>query len=205
MGYRRGPEAPDLSGIARRLPKLYVNKAMIRDKHVSLCVRLRNGETQWTQMDTVKLKDPFPTIHHAKRNKLEKVTSFLWVDEIVKGHDRLVQLACAYKAKVDNGPRYKFGTEVARKSRHGMQLDRLNGNNLWKEATETELKQINEYETFRLPTEDDVLDEYHMIPYHMIYDVNFDGQRKARLVAAGNWTVTPKEDIHVSMSILLRS
>ena len=35
-----------------------------------------------------------------------------------------------------------------------------------------------------------------MIPYHMVYDVKFDMRRKARLVAGGNWTVTPKEDIY---------
>jgi hypothetical protein len=67
---------------------------------------------------------------------------------------------------------------------------------MWKEATETELKQINEYETFRLPNEDDVLEEYQLIPYHLVYDVKFDGRRKARLVAGGNWTITPKENIY---------
>jgi hypothetical protein len=36
----------------------------------------------------------------------------------------LVQLARAYKAKVDNGPKYKFGTEMARNARHGIQLDK---------------------------------------------------------------------------------
>ena len=30
----------------------------------------------------------------------------------------------------------------------------------------------------------------------MIYDVKFDRRRKARLVAGGNWTVTPKEVIY---------
>ena len=114
----------------------------------------------------------------------------------MKDNHRLVQLARAYKAKIDSGPKYKFGTEVARNTRHAINLDKANGNNIWKEATETELKQINEYETFRLPTEDDDISEYQMIPYHMIYDVKFDGRRKARLVAGGNWTVTPKEDIY---------
>jgi hypothetical protein len=184
------------SRVARRIPKLYTEKAMIRDKHVRLCIRFRNGETQWVQMDAVKLQDPFPIIQYAKRNKLEKVPSFAWIEEIIKDNNRLVQLARAYKAKIDSGPKYKFGTEVARSSRHTINLDRVNGNNLWKEATAIELKQINEYETFRLPTEDDVLSDYQMIPYHMIFDVKFDGRRKARLVAGGNWTVTPKEDIY---------
>jgi hypothetical protein len=113
---------------------------MIRDKHIRLCVHFRNGETQWAQMDAVKLQDPFPIIQYAKRNRLEKVPSVLWIEAIVKDNDCLVQLARAYKVKVDNGPKYKFGTEVARIARHGINLDRKNGNNLWKEATEIKLK-----------------------------------------------------------------
>jgi hypothetical protein len=35
-----------------------------------------------------------------------------------------------------------------------------------------------------------------MIPFHLIYDIKFDGRRKAMLVAGVNWTVTPKEDIY---------
>jgi hypothetical protein len=111
-------------------------------------------------------------------------------------------LACAFKAKVEQGPRYKFGVEVAQGPTHGAQLDILNGNCQWKEATVKELQQINEYKTFREPTNDDDLSEYQMIPYHMIYDVKFDGRRKARLVAGGNWMVTPKEDIYSGVIVM---
>ena len=48
--------------VARRIPKHYSTASMICDKHVRLCVRFRNGEVQWTQMDAVKLQDPFPSI-----------------------------------------------------------------------------------------------------------------------------------------------
>jgi hypothetical protein len=118
----------------------------------------------------------------------------MWIEKIVKDHDRLTQLAHAHKTKVDHGPRYKFGTEVARSPRHGLELDKMNGNDLWRDATDKELQQINEYNTFRVPTKDDNLAEYQLIPYHMVYDVKFDQRRKARLVAGGNWTITPKED-----------
>ena len=100
---------------------------MIRDKHVWLCVRFRNGETQWTQMDAVKLQDPFPIIQYVTRNRLEKSPSFAWFEKIVKDEDRLQQLAHAYKAKVDHGPKYKFGVEVPRSPKHGMDLDKANG------------------------------------------------------------------------------
>jgi hypothetical protein len=84
---------------------------------------------------------------------------------------------------------------LARNSRHAISLDRGNGNNLWKESSEIERKQINEHKTFRLPTKDDDLSECQMTPCHVMHDVKFDGRQKARLVAGGNWTVAPKEDV----------
>ena len=37
---------------------------------------------------------------------------------------------------------------------------------------------------------------YKRIPYHMVFDVKFDLRRKSRLVAGGNHTENPKEDIY---------
>jgi hypothetical protein len=57
--------------------------------------------------------------------------------------------------------------------------------------------QINEYETFRVLEDHEYLPiTYKKIPYHMVFDVKFDLRQKARLVAGGNWTDPPKEDIY---------
>ena len=87
---------------------------------------------------------------------------------MVKSNERLVQLACAFKPKVEQGPRYKLGVGVARSPKHGLQMDKESGNSLWKDVTATELKQINTYKTFRKPTAEDNLSDYQMIPYHMV-------------------------------------
>eukprot|EP00980_Cylindrotheca_fusiformis_P000505 scaffold122_cov88-Cylindrotheca_fusiformis.AAC.1 len=63
-----------------------------------------------------------------------------------------------------------------------------------------ELTQINEYETFRKVKDGEFLPkEYQRIPYHFVFDVKLDLQRKARLVAGGNWTDPPKEDTHLGV------
>ena len=36
---------------------------------------------------------------------------------------------------------------------------------------------------------------YKHIPYHVVYDVKFDGRHKAKLVTNGNLSDPPKEDI----------
>ena len=102
----------------------------------------------------------------------------------------------AFKVKVQQGPKYKFGVMVPQNPWQAVKLDRVSGNNLWKESTDKELKQINDHETFREPGPDDNMGDYKIIPYHMVYDVKFDGRRKARLVAGGNWTDPPREDIY---------
>ena len=47
------------------------------------------------------------------------------------------------------GPKYKFGVEIPRLVKHALQLDRKNGNNLWKEALLKELAQLDEFQVFR--------------------------------------------------------
>jgi hypothetical protein len=44
--------------------------------------------------------------------------------------------------------RYKFGIQVPKGIRNAICLHKRNKNNLWKEAIETELKQLTGYETF---------------------------------------------------------
>jgi hypothetical protein len=82
-------------------------------------------------------------------------------------------------------------------------LDAMNGTTAWQELMGIKLGQINEYETFCALEEGEFLpDSYQKIPYHMVFKVKFDLQRKARLVAGGIWTDHPKEDIYSGVVLL---
>ena len=89
-----------------------------------------------------------------------------------------------------------FGVEVPRSPTHALLLDKKNGNNLWKEAMDKELNAIMSFGTFRVPDEGEDLSEYQKIPYHVVFAVKHDGQRKARLVAGGHKTGDPTEDLY---------
>jgi hypothetical protein len=68
-----------------------------------------------------------------------------------------------------------------------MELGTMNGTSACQEAMGLELGQINEYETFPVLEADEFLPAtYKKIPYHMVFDVKFNLQQKARLVA-GDW------------------
>ena len=43
------------------------------------------------------------------------------------------------------GPKYKFGVEIPKSVKHALELDCKNGNNLWKEAMEKELAQLDQF------------------------------------------------------------
>jgi hypothetical protein len=145
----------------------------------------------------VRLQDPIPAIQYLERQGLVSRTNFEWAQSFLKDGSRLARMVHAFKVKVDRGPRFKFGIEVPRYPRHALELDMTNGTNVWKEAMGIELRQINEYETFCILEAGEFLpDTYKKIPYHMVFDVKFDLRRKARLVAGGNWTDPPKEDIY---------
>ena len=85
---------------------------------------------------------------------------------------------------------------MPRNPKHALQLDEEHGNDNWQRSIKKELDEINEYETFRLPKEGESLNGFQHIPYHLVFDVKFDGRHKSRLVAGGNHTEPLKEDIY---------
>ena len=79
---------------------------------------------------------------------------------------------------------YKFGVRVPKTAKQALQFDKEDGNSLWKEAIDKEINEINEYQTFKVLDQKETLPYgYKQIPYHLIFDVKFDGRQKARLVA----------------------
>jgi hypothetical protein len=60
----------------------------------------------------------------------------------------------------------------------------------------TELRQIKEYRTFRYLQPGESLADFQLIPYHFVFDIKFDGRKKSRLVAGGNKTSPPSEDLY---------
>jgi hypothetical protein len=110
--------------------------------------------------------------------------------------DTLEDLRQGFIAKFENTSKYKFGVQIPASIKHALLLDKLNRNNLWEEAINKEMNQLDAYKTFREPTVNDDLSKYQRIPYHMIFDCKFDGRRKGRLVAGGNHSVVTSEEVY---------
>jgi Reverse transcriptase (RNA-dependent DNA polymerase) len=94
-------------------------------------------------------------------------------------------------------PRYKYGYEVRRDYKYAMELNIRNGNKLWREATDLELTQLNEYNTFKdLGPQAWAPHGYKKIRAHLVYDVKHNGRHKARMVADGHLMTMPVDSAY---------
>ena len=179
--------------------KHFIRKKGNGTKQMFVKVVWQTGTSSWQLMNALRYQDPVIIVQYVLRNeKLKKHKWFKWIKHYLDDDDNINESVYALAARTDNknAKRIKFGVEVPRSIRHAIQLDMQNNNNEWREAIEKELKQINDFKTFRRVTKDDSIQEYLRIPYHFVFDVKFDGRKKARLVAGGNVTETPKDDIY---------
>jgi hypothetical protein len=105
-----------------------------------------------------------------------------------------------------NAPRYKFGYCIPHNYDEAMQFDLKNGNTLWQEATDLEMSQLAEYDTFRDLGHKDTAPPptgYKKIHTHLVYDCKHDGRHKARMVADGHLTDIPLESLYSGYKSLL--
>ena len=160
------------------------------------------GEVTWEDLSSIWKSDPMTVAAYGRKHGLAHLKGWRRIRHVRGDPDKVVRLARVYQAataaleRKQPSRRYKFGVPVPNSVKDALYLDSVNGDTKWQEAIGKELGQIDEYATFRLATNDDDLSKYQRIPYHIIFDVKFDLRRKARLVAGGNHTAPPKEDVY---------
>ena len=84
----------------------------------------------------------------------------------------------AYEVSI-NGIQFMFGIEVPQNVEHALELDKANGNTLWQDSIDLELKEINQYQTFHCLKPGKKLGcDYTCIPYFIVFACKFDGHWK---------------------------
>ena len=101
-------------------------------------------------------------------------------------------------------PKFKFGVQVLHNPSDAIRLDKVNNDNLWEGAIDKEVGSIKTFKTFIILEENKHVPEgCKQIPYHTIFDVKFDGRRKARLVAGGHKAPeVPREEIYSGVLLM---
>jgi hypothetical protein len=145
----------------------------------------------------LNLSNPKPISSFERNNNLLDKMPFCHLTQYCRSNTA-VDIARIQKISTSPaGIKYKFGIQVPKGIKNAIDLDKKNGNQLWQEAINTELKQPTDYQIFIvLDSGEDIPTGYQKIPYHMVFDVKYDLRHKARLVVGGIWTVNDKEDIY---------
>ena len=70
-----------------------------------------------------------------------------------------------------NKPKYKFGIQIPRNHEEAMMIDAKNGDTLWKDSENLELKQLFDYNSFQdLGKEAAIPEGYTKIRCHFVYN-----------------------------------
>jgi hypothetical protein len=158
-----------------------------------------NKTKSWVNYDffALSLSNPKPIISFARNiNLLDKMPSCHLTH--YSRSNTAVDIAKILKVStIPAGIKYKFGIQVPKGIKNEIDLDKKNGNQLWKEDIKTDLKKFTDYQTFIvLDSGEDIPTGYQKILTIWFFDVKYDPRHKARLVAGGNWTINDKEDIY---------
>ena len=87
-----------------------------------------------------------------------------------KREEPLLQLNIATKGTITKkGPKFKFGVQVPNSTTDTYILDTQNGDKMWEEEINTEIKQKQEFETFPiLQVGKHIPKGFKRIPYHLV-------------------------------------
>ena len=158
------------------------------------------GERSWEALNLMKADDPVTISQYVEKKGLIDKPYWKWANRYLKNKKKFLRLSRqVFLSKQKTGPVYKFGVQVPRNTKEALLLDKQNKNELWKEAIAKEMNKIVEFQVFRKSADGKPPPGYKKIPCHMIYDVKFDGRRKARFVAGGHLTDDPGEDAYAGV------
>ena len=153
-----------------------------------MLVLSKDEEEQWVLLKLLKETNPIETAEFAKSRGIEGEPAFAyWVPYVLRKRDRIIS---AIQSRI-NRATHKYGIEVPTSVDHARAIDASNGNNLWMQAIDKEMKQV--------AVASEIFDEGTSPPVrwskssgHLVFDVKMDFSRKARWVKDGHRTPEPE-------------
>ena len=171
----------------------------------NVLVQWEDGSETYEALDMIRKDDPISLAKYAAENNLLDTNGWKKLRRYAKNQKKLDRmLRQSNLASIRRGKMYMFGVQVPRSDREADELDARNGNHKWKEAREAELRQLDEYKTFKDAGIGARPDGYKKINVRIIYSVKHDLRHKARLVAGGHLT-DPSQESNYSGVVALRS
>ena len=157
-------------------------------------------------LSIIAADDPVTCAAYAKDNDLLALEGWQRFRNLAKKDKALARAIKQSKIRqVRRSQTYMFGYLNPRNYMEAMQFDSENINSKWYDAIKLEMESMLEYKVFKkwdkaiLDKHKKVMDSnkgYHRIKVHVVLAVKFDGRHKSRLVADGNLTPEPVENMY---------
>ena len=151
-------------------------------------VRWKDKSTNWIPLAEIKESNPIEVAEASIAFKHDKEPAFnWWVHKVIKKRDRLISKLKSARCRKG---KMKFGIDIPGNVQDALSLDKANGNTLWQDAINLEMK--NSRVAFRLCEKGEKAPVgFTEITCHLIFDLKLDMTRKARYVAGGHLTDVP--------------
>ena len=180
-------------------------------------VQWSSGDTSWEHIKDMREDYPRMTAQYIVGNKVSRSRRggdrvLQWAKKVVRDLDRTVrrivrlydlylddhddvrmirrvQKGSKKRKKFSTAPIYKYGIEVPRNPDHAQKIDKANGDTMWQDAFEKEVKALLDMDCFEFHPaghHHNLGDGWQKSTLHMVFDVKQSLQRKCRLVAGGH-------------------
>jgi hypothetical protein len=177
---------------------LHSNDKDWRGSSYNVMIEWENGEITTEPLSIIGADDPVTCAIYARDHNLLELDGWKRFKGIAKREQKLMRLVNQAKLRsFRTAPRYKYGFEIPRNFEHAKELDKRNGDTQWCDATNLELAQLHEYDTFQdHGYQGPPPRGYKKIRTHLVYDCKHDGRHKARMVADGHLTDVPLDSVY---------
>lgn len=150
-------------------------------------VAWKDGSTSWLPLKDLKNSNAVETAEYATANRIIEEPAFAWwAPQVLKRKLRLIKMAVRRHKRRG----YKFGVKVPNTVLEALEIDKENGNTLWRDAIAKEMDAV------RIAF--DIRDSHtkpapglKYLELMMVFDVKLDMKRKARMCARGDLTDPP--------------
>ena len=161
-----------------------------------LLVAWKDGSSSWVKLKDIKDSNPIEVAEYAVANRIQDEPAFVWwVKHVLRRRNRIISKV---KKKYWRTT-HKYGVRVPKTWEEALDLDRQNGNNLWRDAINKEMSKAKvswkvldgiSPEEARKGKVDELIG-FQEIRNHLVFDVKMDFTRKARYCAGGHTTDAP--------------
>ena len=155
----------------------------------------KDGSSTWAPLKDLKESNPVDVAEYVVGNRISEEAAFAWwVPCTLKKRDHIISKVKARFLKKS----HKFGVQVPTSVENAYELDKENGNTLWRDAIKKEMDNVAVAFHILDHGESEPVG-YEHINCHLIFDVKMDFRRKARFVAGGHTTNPPSESTYAGV------